>query len=103
MWNMMIWLMRWYIDLSGESLQNSVSWKLASTNTNLPKLMKGNYSHIHFFIAKYGYEAIYKEYKSIQVRTFCQKYHVCNKTIQKIFGPKMSPSKKRMVEIMRQE
>ena len=99
----MIWLMQWYIDLNGESLQNSVSWKLASTNTNLPKLMKGNYSHIHFFIAKYGYDAIYKEYKSVQVRTFCQKYHVCNKTIQKIFGPKMSPSKKRMVEIMRQE
>lgn len=65
--------------------------------------MKGNYSHIHFFIAQYGYEALYKEYKSLQVRVFCQKYHVCNKTMQKIFGPKMSPSKKRMVEILRQE
>lgn len=65
--------------------------------------MHGNFSKIHNVIQEEWYAKIFVEYKTSRVRDFCGKYHVCAKTLQKIFGPKMTPSKKRMVEILKNE
>ncbi|MGP1582955.1 MAG: hypothetical protein ACTTH6_01865 [Candidatus Altimarinota bacterium] len=65
--------------------------------------MKGKFSNFHQKIYIVGYKVLYTEYKTTKIRDFCEKYKISHHTAKKIFGPKMTKSKKRMVEILKKE
>lgn len=55
------------------------------------------------FIVSEGYKNIYREYKKTPVREFCKKYRISAHTATKIFGPKISRTKKRVIIILKNE
>lgn len=66
-------------------------------------MLKWKFSALHILLLELWYKKLYHEYKTSPVRVFCEKYNISHHTAKKVFGPKMTPSKKIIVKILRQE